>query len=115
MSLALSRPLSTSTTPLGAVRVRGTANQIIEGGAGIRRQRQAAVPWLSIAPSPAANRAATSCPSSVRSPGATAEYTPECTRKSLPARTARPIDERLPPAASSCARLTMPSCEPAIA
>ena len=40
------------------------------------RQRQAAVPWLSRAPWPAANRAARRCPSSVSSSGATAAYTP---------------------------------------
>ena len=40
------------------------------------RQRQAAVPWLSRAPSPAASSAALSCPSSVSSSGATAAYTP---------------------------------------
>ena len=56
--------LSKKFTPAGAVRVRGTASSITEGGAGMMRQRQAAVPWLRRAPSPAANRAATRCPSS---------------------------------------------------
>ena len=40
------------------------------------RQRQAAVAWLSRAPSPAASSAAMRSPSSVSSSGATAEYTP---------------------------------------
>ena len=57
------------------------------------RQRQAAVPWLSRAPSPAASSAAMSCPSSVSSSGATAEYTPAWTRCSLP-ELQRAVDRR---------------------
>ena len=68
------------------------------------RQRQAAVPWLSRAPSPAAISAAVICPSSVSSSGATAAYTPGWTRCSPPERNARSIAERLTPAASNCAR-----------
>ena len=75
-SSARQRPLLKSSTPSICVRARGTANCITEGGAGMMRQRQAAVPWLSSAPSPAANSAARRCPSSVSSSGATAAYTP---------------------------------------
>ena len=57
------------------------------------RQRQAAVPWLSRAPSPAASSAATRCPSSVSSSGATAAYTPAMDAVQ-PARAQRAIDRR---------------------
>ena len=80
MSSARRRPLSCRLTPARAARRCGTANCIAEGGVAMRRQRQAAVPWLSRAPSPAANSAAVMRASSSGSSDATAAYTPACMR-----------------------------------
>jgi hypothetical protein len=59
--------------PGGALRSRLTASSMLVGGAGMIRQRHAAVPWLRAAPSPAANKAAMRRASSVASSGACVE------------------------------------------
>jgi hypothetical protein len=68
-----SAPRLNNATPSGGRRRCGTLSSIIAGGAGMTRQRQAALPWPSSAPGPAAIKAANSRPCSLTSSGTTME------------------------------------------
>jgi len=91
-----------------------TVRSTTAGKVGMRLRRNAAVPWLAPPRRPATSRAARMRPRSVSAAWPTA-YTPRYTPNSRPAATRRSIPVLETPAASSCARVTTPSCRAAIA